>query len=350
MSIPTQHKALFLLDKLGNLAIQPTDVYTPGAGELLVRVEATALNPVDWKIQQYGLYVEKYPVILGSDAAGVVAKVGEGVTSFAVGDKVLFQGYFVENKLGTFQQYTIIPAEITAKLPSNLTFDSAASVPLGLATAFIALYGSSSWEGGGAQLPAPWRPEGGGKFARKPIVIFGGSSSVGSYVIQAAKLSGFSPIITTVSPHNDDLVKSLGATHTIDRRLSPSEIVAKVKEITSKPVEYVYDAVSITDTQKAAVEILATGGTLLLLLAKAVDIPKNIKAIRVYGTVHAPQNREFGVELYNNITRLLESGDIKPNVVEVIPKGLAGIPEGLDKLRNDKVSGAKLVVRPPETP
>ncbi|KAI0071422.1 GroES-like protein [Panus rudis PR-1116 ss-1] len=347
MSVPTQQKALFLLEKQGDLAIQPTNVYTPGAGELLVRVEATALNPVDWKIQQYGIYIEKYPVILGTDAAGVVAKVGEGVSSFAVGDRVLFQGYFAENKFATFQEYTIIRAEITAKLPSNLNFDHAASVPVGLATAFVALYNS---EGGGAHLPPPWRPEGRGKFAGQPIVILGGSSSVGSYVLQAARLSGFSPIITTVSPRNDDLVKSLGATHTIDRRLSPSEIAAKVKEITSKPVEYVYDAVSVTDTQNAAVEILVAGGTLLLVLEKAVDIPENIKATRVHGTIHAPQNRAFGVELYSNITKLLESGDIKPNVVEVIPKGLAGIPEGLDRLRHDKVSGAKLVVRPPETP
>ncbi|KAI0080914.1 GroES-like protein [Panus rudis PR-1116 ss-1] len=349
MSVPDKQKALFLLKKQGDWAVQPTEVYTPGPGELLVRLEAIALNPVDWKIREYGVYVEHYPAILGSDAAGVVAKVGEGVTSFAVGDKVLFQGFFVDNRRATFQQYSVVPAEITAKVPSNLTFDQAASIPLGLATSFIALYGSG-WERGGAQLPAPWSPEGQGKFAGHPIVIFGGSSSVGSYVIQAARLSGFSPIITTVSPHNNDLVKSLGATHTIDRHLSPSEIVAEVKKITSEPVKYIYDAVSLPDTQKAAVDILAPGGTLLLVLAKAVDVPAGTKVISTFGTVQAPQNREFGVELYKNLTKLFESGLIKPNVVEVLPNGLAGIPEGLERMKNNKVSAVKLVARPPETP
>ena len=58
------------------------------SGEILVKVEATALNPLDWKIQAYGLIVEKYPAILGFDGAGTVVEVGEDVTSFAVGDRV----------------------------------------------------------------------------------------------------------------------------------------------------------------------------------------------------------------------------------------------------------------------
>ncbi|KAI0080913.1 GroES-like protein [Panus rudis PR-1116 ss-1] len=349
MSVPAKQKALFLLKQHGAWAIQPTEVYSPGAGELLVRLEAIALNPLDWKMKEFGLFIEHYPAVIGNDAAGIVAQVGEGVTSFAVGDKVIFQTYFADNRRGAFQEYAIIPAEITAKLPSTLNFDQGATVPLGLTTAFTALYGDK-WEQGGAELPPPWRPEGRGTFAGQPIVIIGGSSSVGSYVIQGAKLSGFSPIITTVSPHNNKLVKSLGATHTIDRRLSSSEVVAEVKKITSEPVKYVYDAISTPETQKTAVDILSSGGTLLLVLPKAVNIPADKKAIATFASVHIPGNRRFGVELFSNLTKLFESGDIKPNVVEVLPKGLAGIPEGLERLKNNEVSGVKLVVRPPETP
>ena len=217
MSIPIQQKALFLRAAKGDFYLGSTNVDKPGPGEVLVRIEATALNPVDWKIQTSGYFITEWPAILGTDSAGVVVALGEGVTKFAVGDKMwelsyvspgsgltyfgnisFHQGFFT-NRLGTFQEYTIIRADIAAKvcifdthsvltyteiaslkIPSNLTFDQAASIPLGLATAAIGLY-APTWANGGANLTPPWHPEGKGKFAGQPIVIFGGSSSVGQY-------------------------------------------------------------------------------------------------------------------------------------------------------------------------
>ena len=86
MSTPTQQKALFLQSKLGEFALATRNVPTPGAGDILVKNEAVGLNPVDWKVQTYGLFIEDYPVILGFDAAGTVETVGEGVTAFKKGD------------------------------------------------------------------------------------------------------------------------------------------------------------------------------------------------------------------------------------------------------------------------
>lgn len=350
MSIPTEQKALFLKEKQGDYTIGPYVVDQPGPGEVLVRVESTALNPVDWKIQATGYFVNQYPAILGSDAAGVVVALGEGVTKFAVGDKIFHQGFFT-NRLGTFKQYTVIPAEIAAKIPDNLTIDQAATIPLGIATGAIGLY-AHGWERGGAELTPPWQTGGSGKYTGQPIVIFGGSSSVGQYTIQLARLSGFSPIITTVSPHNNDLVKALGATHTIDRRLSPSEIVAEVKKITTAPLQVVYDAISLGPTQEAAYEIVAPGGTLVLVLPSLIPKEKatpDKKVITTYGTVHAPEHKALGVSLYQNLTQLFASGDIKPNPVEILPDGLASIPEGLERMKKDLVSGKKLVAHSQET-
>lgn len=132
--------------------------------------------------------------------------------------------------------------------------------------------------------------------------------------IQLAKLSGFSPIITTVSPHNTDFVKSLGATHTIDRRLSPSEIVAEVKKITSEPLKLVYDAISLAPTQQAAFDILAPGGFLLLVLPSQIPEEKitgDTKVITTFGSVHEPENTPLGIDLYNHVTDIFASGDIK---------------------------------------
>lgn len=85
---PNSQQALWLTTRQGAFAVQPTPVYKPGPGEILVRVEASALNPVDWKIQSYGIFIEEYPAILGVDLAGVVEEVGEDVKDLKRGDRV----------------------------------------------------------------------------------------------------------------------------------------------------------------------------------------------------------------------------------------------------------------------
>ncbi|KAL4242309.1 zinc-containing alcohol dehydrogenase family protein, partial [Abortiporus biennis] len=343
MSLPTEQKEIFLPGKQQQLLVQATEVYKPGPGQILVRIESTALNPVDWKVQETGYLVEKYPFFLGTDAAATVVALGEGVTQFQVGDKVFYQGYFTKS-LCTFQQYGLVHAEIAAKIPSNISFDQAASVPLGFATAVIGLYHEPA-DRGGAGLVAPWSEGGTGKYAGKPIVIFGGSTSVSQYTIQLAKLSGFNPIITTVSPRNFDLVKSLGATHPLDRHLSPSAVPDAVKAITAEPVTIVYDAIAEGEIQQAAQATAAPGGTIVTVFRNAIPEEKRDSSktvIFTLGTVHAPTNRKLGIELYSKITELFASGAIKPNRVEVVPGGLNAIQEQLNRLKNGEISGHKV--------
>lgn len=83
-----QQKALLLQSKQGEFEVGSRDIPKPGPGELLVKVQSAALNPVDWKIQAFGLFFNEYPVVLGSDAAGEVEEVGEGVTGYKKGDRV----------------------------------------------------------------------------------------------------------------------------------------------------------------------------------------------------------------------------------------------------------------------
>ena len=85
---PFQQKVLYLTKKQGSFEVHTADVPKPGPGQILVKVEATALNPVDWKIQVHGAFVEEFPAILGGDAAGIVEELGEGVVGFAKGDRV----------------------------------------------------------------------------------------------------------------------------------------------------------------------------------------------------------------------------------------------------------------------
>jgi len=305
------------------------------------------LNPVDWKIQAYGIFATVYPAILGSDAAGEVEAVGEGVTQFKKGDKVFHQGGLSGDHHGTFQEYAVVPAEIVPRLPANISFDQAASLPVGVCTTVIPLYCPSPV---GIGLKAPW--DGGrGQYAGQPVVILGGASSVGQYAIQFAKLSGFSPIITTASLRNTELLESLGATHVVDRNIPASSFASKIATITTKPITLVYDSIAAADTQQLGYDTLAEGGHIVVVLQPTLkETPGSTKkVVRVLGNVQETANRAIGRVLAQHLPALLEAGDIVPNQVEIVPGGLNGVVPGLDRLRNNLVSGKKLIIRPGET-
>jgi len=222
-----------------------------------------------------------------------------------------------------------------------MSFEKAATLPVGVLSAAVGLYQSP--ERNGAGLVAPWE-NGEGKYKGKSILVIGGSSSVGQYVIQLARLSGFSQIAATASLHNSDHLKSLGATHIIDRN---SDIVLEAKKVFESPPEIVYDAVA-EDTQEQALEILAPNGKLLLVhLPHSTLKPVDKKILFIMGS--AIMQRPFSIDLYANFTSLLASGKIIPNRVELLPGGLQAIPAGLERLAQGKVSGRKLVVKLQET-
>jgi len=288
-------------------------------------------------------------MIVGYDMSGVVEEVGEGVSKFKKGDNVICTARIVEDNVSAaFQQFSIASAEFSAKIPSSVTFDQAASISTGLITAVTGLYQQGDF---GAGLTPPWIEGGQGKYDRKPIVIFGGSGSVASYVIQLAKLSGFSPIIATTSPQHTAYLKSLGATHVVDRHIDLSSLPQEIAKITSCPIDIVFDAVSLADTQRASYSLLAPHGTLVLVIPSSLgeEPSEGRQVIATYGSPFVPVNREICIGLYDNLTSFLEKGLIQPNLVETLPNGLQGIVYGLDRMSKGKVSGIKLIAHPQET-
>ncbi|KAH9481171.1 Zinc-type alcohol dehydrogenase-like protein C2E1P3.01 [Psilocybe cubensis] len=342
---PTQ-KALFLDKKFGNFVLEDTEIYKPGPGEILIKIHATSLNPVDWKIQKLGV-LEKYPAILGTDIAGEVEELGEGVSEFKVGDRVFIQGTY-DNRGSSFQQYTTAVASSVARIPPNWTYDQVAALPVVLSCAYIGLYNKNPY-GLGIDPPISEATE--GKYADTPIVVLGGSTSVGQMVIQLAQLSGFSPIFTTASPKHTVFLKSLGATHILDRSLSSSDMRAEIKKICNdKPIHFVYDTVSSEDTQRTALDILDSGGQMVAVNPLKLTPSEDKKAFMVLGILRAPHNVELTETLYHDkISGWLERGLIKPNNVEILPNGLSGIPDGLARMQADQVSGTKLIAHPQET-
>ncbi|KAG6827875.1 hypothetical protein H0H92_010144 [Tricholoma furcatifolium] len=348
-----KQKALFLQSRFGEFSLGENDIPKPGVGQLLVRIEAVALNPVDWKIQKWGAFVDHFPAVIGTDLAGVVEETGEDVTGFAKGDRdknsyrgSVFQGGWANDMAG-FQQYTLTNVVTTAKIPPHLSFDEAATVPVGVAAAVAGLYLPNPY---GAGLTHPFDPSTRGKYASKPLIVLGGATSVGQFAIQVGRLSGFSPIITTASrAKHDSHLKSLGATHILDRNLSSEALAAEIRKITSKPLEIVYDAVSVPDTQATGYSLLSDGGSLVIVLAPTIKAEEGKHIFHITGMWSFPHSKDLGAKFYNSLSALLETGEIKPNRVEVVSGGLGGILDGLKRLELDQVSGVKLVVHPQET-
>ncbi|KAF8072287.1 chaperonin 10-like protein [Lyophyllum atratum] len=318
-----QHKALYLDAKFGKFALGYNETPRPGKGELLVRVEAVGLNPVDWSIQKWGLFIETFPAILGTDSGGVVVEVGPDVTNFAVGDRVLYQGSWANNR-ASYQQFNIATASTTAKIPNFLSFEAAASVPVCLTAAFLGLYNSSPR---GAGYSPPFRSSSVGKYAGRPLLVIGGAGSVGQFV------------------HTSNL-KSLGATHVLDRHLPLSSLGGAVKGITNLPVEIVYDAVATADTQKAAYQILAPKGSFVVVLNPEVTQGNGKQIHHVFAMPNLPHTSEISANMYSKLTERLEDEVIRPNKVEILPSGLEGVTDGLARLEKGQVSASKLIARP----
>lgn len=137
--------------------------------------------------------------------------------------------------------------------------------------------------------------------------------------IQLARLSGFAPIITTASLRNTQLLKDLGATHVLDRSLSSSALQATVQDIVKGPVRLVFDSISVLATQTAGYELLAPGGTIVLV--RKIEVPPELitadkEIADILGVVHIPEKRAAGVSFFRNLPGLLESGDIKVSRTE----------------------------------
>lgn len=209
--------AVWLPGKRGRLEIGPAPYTLPRPGEIVVRNHAVAINPVDWLTLSIGDVIFpwiKYPFVLGSDVAGEVVEVGEGVSRLKVGDRVLGHAVGLDKARnspaeGAFQNYTVLLAHMTSPVPDRMAYTSAAVLPLGLSTAACGLFQKRQLGLGPPSADA--------EPADKTVLVWGGSTSVGSNAIQLAKAAGYQ-VFTTASPKNFDLCKRLGAEKVFDYR------------------------------------------------------------------------------------------------------------------------------------
>lgn len=174
------------------------------AQDLLVRVKAVSINPVDYKVRSSIKESQTTPRILGWDAAGIVEQVGDAVTQFQPGDEVYYAGSII--RAGSNSEYQAVDARIMGRKPASLSFEQAAALPLTTITAWEALFERLGIE-----------PEKTVGNQSRSILIIGGAGGVGSIAIQLAKqVAGLTVIATASRPETVDWCLKLGADYTIN--------------------------------------------------------------------------------------------------------------------------------------
>ncbi len=237
-------KAMRMTTTGGPQVLQLADVDNPtltGDHDLLVRVRAAGINPVDTKLRAKGTYYpDRLPTILGCDGAGVVEAVGPGVTRFAAGDAVYFCHGGIGAAPGTYAEYTVVDERCAARKPVSLDFIQAAAAPLVLITAWEALHDRADLRAGQTAL------------------IHAGAGGVGHVALQLAKIAGAQVCTTVGSPEKASFVTRLGA-----------DLAIPYKE-----QDFVTAALDWTDGVGVDVALDTVGGA---------TFHKTAEAVRVYG-------------------------------------------------------------------
>jgi NADPH:quinone reductase-like Zn-dependent oxidoreductase len=261
---------------------------SPRPDEVLIRVHAAGVNPVDVAVRQGYMRTMLWhtlPLTLGWDVSGVVEQVGAHVTRFKPGDAVF--AYSDLRRGGAYAQFIVMPEREVALRPRTLDHVHAAAVPLTGLAAWQALVEF-------AQL-APGQT----------VLIHGGSGGVGTMAIQLAKARG-ARVIATGSAHNLDYLKSLGADQVIDYRATRFEDVVKEVDVVLDPIA--------GETQERSWQVLKKGGILVSLLDPSAPRKAQAHGVRGAWFLARPEAEQLA-----ELARLIDSGQIRVVVSEVLP-------------------------------
>ena len=277
----------------------------PKAKEILVRVHAAGVNPVDWKIRE-GHLSGALPMIMGIDFSGVVESVGAGVTKYRSGDAVFGQ---VADESGSYADYAVAMESDVARKPEGLDHIRAAALPVAGLVPWQALFDTANLTAG------------------QTVLIHGAAGGVGSFAVQFAKWKG-ARVIGTASGAHVEQVRQLGADEVIDYRKTKFEEVAR-------DVDVVLDTIG-GETQERSWQVLKRGGVLVSL----VQPPPAEKAAARGARGFFVRQKANGEQLAA-IADLVVKGKVKVNVETVLPLREAAKAQELSKTGH---SGGKIVL------
>ncbi|MEH2396726.1 NADP-dependent oxidoreductase [Nostoc sp.] len=254
----------------------------PQPNEVLIRVQAAGVNPLDWKIRA-GYMKEIFPMPLpftpGMDVAGIVEAIGADVKALQVGQEV-----YGELRMGAYAQFATAPQDAIAPKPKTLDFVEAASVPMVAMTAYQGLFDHADLKPG------------------QTVLIHAASGGVGMFAVQFAKSKG-AHVIGTASAANAEFVRSLGADQVIDYNATPFEQVVE-------NVDVVLDTLG-GDTQARSYSVVKPGGIMVSTAA-----PPDAQKAEERGIRAEMMNMKPSTSLLEEIASLLDSGQVKTIVAQ----------------------------------
>ena len=260
----------------------------PKEDEILIRVVAASINPVDVAIRQgylAKLIGDRLPLIPGMDAAGVVEKTGAKITRFKTGDPVY--AFFTLAGEGGYAEFVLAKESETAPKPKAASYAEAAAVPAAGSTAWQALIETAKLSAG------------------QTVLIHGGSGGVGHFAIQIAKAQG-AKVIATASSANQDFLKQLGVDVAIDYTKTKFEDVAK-------EVDVVLDMVG-EETLKRSYGVVKKGGIIVSIVDEPEQAALDARGIRGVALRSTPK-----ANVLEELTRLIDAKKMKPVVSQVLP-------------------------------
>jgi alcohol dehydrogenase len=303
---------------------------SPSGRDLLVKVEAVSVNPVDTKQRKAG---SPAPRVLGWDAAGTVAAVGGEVTLFKPGDEVYYAGDVT--RPGCDSEFHLVDERIVGRKPKKLDFAQAAAIPLTAITA---------WESFFDRMHIDRH----GKHRGATILIIGGAGGVGSIAIQLAKLAGLRVIATASRPDTVAWCKELGADEVVNHR---QNLAAQVK----KPVEYIANFSGDLDSHwPAMAELVAPQGSVVAIVGNTKPLPMDVvrsKSATVCWELMFTRPRFKTADmieqhkLLNHVADWLDAGKLRGTLRETLsPINAVNLRKAHEKLESGTMIG-KLVLR-----
>ncbi|PYI09958.1 GroES-like protein [Aspergillus sclerotiicarbonarius CBS 121057] len=356
MSIPNTQTAL-KIKAPGQFQVVSSAVPELDPDEILVRVVCIAINPVD------GKSADLSPTIgatSGCDFSGEVVKLGSAVSedSLQVGERVcgcVFGNNPDRPDNGAFAQYVAVPAELVFKIPPGMSYETGATLSVGLSTVGIALY--HTW-----RLPLPSSssqiPDDSTASGSRTVLVYGGGTATGTLAIQMLRRSGLIPI-TTCSPRNFSRVQSLGAAAAFDYA-SPT-CGQDIREFTQGTLSFALDCIADLGSMKICYEAIGSdGGQYLSLepfplrghtrrsvrptwIISLTMFNKPIRWKRPYQRDGKPRDREFAARWFRLAQQILDEGEISLHPHRVSRRGLGSVIGGLEAVHKGEVAGVKLV-------
>ncbi len=313
-------KAVVITDFATEPALADVPVPSPGPGQLLVRLHAAGLNPFDWKVADGALkdvVPHAFPLVMGSDGAGVVEAVGPGVTRFRAGDRVYGQFMRVDVGQGSYAEYTVADENgAIAAIPDTLPFTVAAALPTAGVTAYQAV-------------------EATGVGAGHTLLINGASGGVGQSAVQFAAQAG-AVVLATAPPDLADHLRALGAAKVIDHTATPTH--TQVSTLHPTGIDAVLDLITPSGGDPTAMANLLRPGGTLVNTNYALD-PESLATRDIVGI-------NFGnhptPEVLTTLAELADTGKLRVHIAAEVP--LPQAPAALTQSRTGHSRGKTIIV------